>query len=133
MRMIFLNLPVRDLARSTAFFTRLGFEVNPRFSDRSATCLVVDRNIVVMLLAEERFRDFLTGEVADARAATEVVTGLSADSREQVDETIACALAEGGKPWKPVVERGPVYGGSFQDLDGHVWELLHTSPSGGAH
>ncbi len=132
MRMIFVNLPVRDLARSTAFFTALGFAVNPRFSDESATCLVVDRNVFVMLLVEERFRDFVTGEVADAHSATEVITGLSADSREHVDETVARALAAGGKPWRPVVEEGPMYGGSFQDLDGHVWELLHMSPSGGA-
>jgi predicted lactoylglutathione lyase len=129
MRMIFVSLPVRDLPASRAFFTGLGFELNTEFSDSSCACLVVDRNIFVMLLAESRFRDFINGEISDPTSATEVITCLSADSRDQVDDTIARALAAGGKPWKPVVEDGPMYGGSFQDLDGHVWELLHLATS----
>jgi predicted lactoylglutathione lyase len=129
MRMIFVSLPVRDLPASRAFFTGLGFELNAEFSDSSCACLVVDRNIFVMLLAESRFRDFINGEISDPTRATEVITCLSADSRDEVDDTIARALAAGGKPWKPVVEDGPMYGGSFQDLDGHVWELLHLATS----
>jgi predicted lactoylglutathione lyase len=129
MRMIFVSLPVRDLPASRAFFTELGFELNAEFSDSSCACLVVDRNIFVMLLAESRFRDFINGEISDPTKATEVITCLSADSRDQVDDTIARALAAGGKPWKPVVEDGPIYGGSFQDLDGHVWELMHLATS----
>ena len=129
MRMIFVSLPVRDLPASRAFFTELGFELNTEFSDSSCACLVVDRNIFVMLLAESRFRDFINGEISDPTRATEVITCLSADSRDEVDDTIARALAAGGKPWKPVVEDGPMYGGSFQDLDGHVWELLHLATS----
>jgi uncharacterized protein len=129
MRMIFLNLPVKNLPSSTAFFTELGFRFNPDFTDDSAACMVVDQNIFVMLLAEERFRDFINGEISDATTATEVLTCLSADSRQQVDELVASAIAAGGKPWKPAVEQGPMYGGSFQDLDGHVWELMHMSES----
>jgi predicted lactoylglutathione lyase len=129
MRMIFVSLPVRDLPASRAFFTGLGFVLNTEFSDSSCACLVVDRNIFVMLLVESRFRDFINGEISDPTRATEVITCLSADSRDQVDDTIARALAAGGKPWKPVVEDGPMYGGSFQDLDGHVWELLHLATS----
>ena len=129
MRTIFVNLPVRDLAASEAFFTSLGFAFNPAFADEQAACMVVDRNIFVMLLAEERFRDFVTGEISDARTATEVLTSLSVERREQVDDVVARAVAAGGRPWKPAVDHGPMYVGSFQDLDGHVWELMHMQPS----
>jgi uncharacterized protein len=125
MRMIFVNLPVKDLEASKGFFGELGFEFNPEFSDDTAACMIVDENIFVMLLVEERFRDFINGDIADATRATEVLTALSADSKEHVDELIAKAIAAGGKPWKPIMEEGPMYGGSFQDLDGHVWELMH--------
>jgi uncharacterized protein len=127
MRMIFVNLPVKDLQASKGFFTELGFEVKAEFSDDQCACLVVDQNIFVMLLAEDRFRDFINHEISDATRATEVITGLSADSKTHVDDTIARAVAAGGKPWKPTVEHGPMYGGSFQDLDGHVWELMHMA------
>ncbi len=125
MRMIFVNLPVKDLAASKAFFSMLDFEFNPEFSDDKAACMVVDENIFVMLVVEERFKDFINGEISDATKATEVLTCLSVDSRQQVDQTIAKAIAAGGRPWKPVMEEGPMYGGSFQDIDGHVWELMY--------
>jgi uncharacterized protein len=125
MRMIFVNLPVKDLTSSKAFFAQLGFEFNREFSDDSCACMVVDQNIYVMLLVEERFRDFINGEISDAASATEVINCLSADSRQQVDELVARAIAAGGKPWQPAIDEGPMYGGSFQDLDGHVWELMH--------
>ena len=127
MRMIFVSLPVSDLPASRAFFAELGFSFSREFSDDSCACIVVDRNIFVMLLARARFREFITGDISDATRATEVLTCLTADSREQVDETLARAIAAGGRPWRPVVEIGPMYGASFQDLDGHVWELVHTS------
>ena len=125
MPMIFVNLPVKDLNASRRFFTELGFEFNPEFSDDRAACMVVDENIFVMLLTEDRFRDFINGEIADATRTTEVLTALSASSREEVDELIEKALAAGGKEWKPIHEEGPMYGGSFQDPDGHVWEVLY--------
>jgi predicted lactoylglutathione lyase len=125
MRMIFVNLPVKDLTASKEFFTELGFEFNAQFSEDTAACMVVDQNIFVMLLVEERFKDFINGEISDATKTTEVLTCLSADSKEHLDKTVAKAIAAGGKPWKPTFEEGPMYGGSFQDLDGHVWELLH--------
>jgi uncharacterized protein len=125
MRMIFLNLPVKDLKASMDFFTELGFEFNTEFSDDKAGCMIVAQNIFVMLIVEERFRDFINGEISDARESTEVLTCLSADSRGHVDEMVAHAIAAGGKPWKPAMEQGPMYGGSFQDLDGHVWELMY--------
>jgi predicted lactoylglutathione lyase len=125
--MIFVNLPVTDLPASQAFFSELGFSFNPAFSDDSCACMVVDRNIFVMLLARDRFREFINGDISDATRVTEVLTCLTADSREQVDETLARAIAAGGKPLRPVVEDGPMYGASFQDLDGHVWELMHMA------
>jgi hypothetical protein len=127
MRMIFVNLPVENLTASQAFFTALGFEFNSDFSDASCACMVVDRNIFVMLLVRERFGHFVIGRIADTAAGTEVITCLSARSREEVDETVARAIAAGGRPWQPQVEDGPMYGGSFQDLDGHVWELVHMA------
>jgi hypothetical protein len=123
--MIFLNLPVKDLKASMDFFTELGFEFNPEFSDHEAACMIVDQNIYVMLLVEDRFRDFINGDIADATSSTEAITCLSADSRQHVDDTVEKAIAAGGKPWKPVMDEGAMYGGSFQDLDGHVWELMH--------
>jgi uncharacterized protein len=126
MRMIFVNLPVKDLPASRAFFTAVGYEFHGDFSDDTAACMVVDQNIFIFLLAEARFRDFINGEISDATKGTEVITCLSAESREQVDELVGRAIAAGGKPWKPAVDDGPMYGGSFQDLDGHVWELMHT-------
>ncbi len=81
-----------------------------------------------MLLTEERFRYFITGEIADATRTTEVLNALSADTREEVDETIEKALAAGGKPWRPTMDEGPMYGGSFQDPDGHVWEIEQEVP-----
>ena len=125
MRQIFVNLPVKDLAASKSFFTELGFEFNPDFTDESATCMIVDHNIFVMLLVESRFKDFINGDISDATKATEVLTCLSADSKDEVDETVRKALAAGGNAWKPSFEMGPMYGGSFQDLDGHVWELMY--------
>jgi uncharacterized protein len=125
MRRIFVNLPVKDVNASKRFYDGLGFEFRPEFSDDTAACMIVDQNIFVMLLSEGRFRDFINGEIADATRTTEVLTALSADSREDVDETVGKAIDAGGKPWKPAMEEGPMYGGSFQDLDGHVWELIY--------
>ncbi|MEJ1160888.1 VOC family protein [Prosthecomicrobium sp. N25] len=129
MRMIFVNLPVKDLPASKAFFGELGFAFEPRFTNDEAACMVVDGNIFVMLLTEPRFRDFINGEIADAHRATEVLTCLSASSRAEVDNLLKRALAAGARPWKPVTDYGSMYGASFQDLDGHVWELMWMDPA----
>ncbi len=127
MRMIFVNLPVKDIERSRAFFTALGFSFNPEYSDDRTLCMIVEQNIFVMLLQEERFRDFINGDICDATSSTEVLTCLSAASREEIDRTITAALASGGSRWKPVQDHGFMYAGSFQDPDGHVWELVHMT------
>jgi uncharacterized protein len=125
MRMIFVNLPVKDLSASMAFWTELGFAFNAEYSDDRAACMVIDDNIFVMLLTEDRFKDFINDEIADASITTETINCLSVDSKEEIDGTIEKAIAAGGKPWKPAMNEGPMHGGSFQDLDGHVWELLY--------
>jgi len=132
MRMIFVNLPVKSITASRAFFSALGFAFNEDFSNETAGCMVVEQNIFVMLLEHARFKDFITGDISDATKATEVLTCLSADSREAVDDMLAKALAAGGKPWKPIMDMGAMYGASFQDLDGHVWEVMYMDMSGAA-
>lgn len=129
MRMIFLNLPVADLAVSKPFFSALGFQFNPQFSDEACACMVVEENIFVMLQTRERFADFVNGEIADATRTTELLTCLSATCREEVDRTLAKALASGGKRWKPNIDVEGMYGCSFQDPDGHVWELMYMDQS----
>jgi predicted lactoylglutathione lyase len=128
MRMIFLNLPVKDVESSKRFFGELGFDFNLEYADEHTACMVIDQNIFVMLLEEPRFRDFINGEIADPDE-TEALIALSAGSREEVDQLVEKAIASGGRPWKPPLSEGPMYAGSFQDPDGHVWEVLHMGTS----
>ena len=125
MRMMFVNLPVKDLPASRAFFSALGFTFNEDFSDHTAACMVVSEMGFVMLLTEEKFKGFINGDIADARATTEVLTAMSASGRQEVDDILATALKAGAKRWKPNIDLGFMYGCSFQDLDGHVWEFFH--------
>lgn len=129
MRMIFVNLPVKDLPASKRFFGALGFGFNPDFTNDAAACIVVEQNISVMLLTEPFFKGFLNGEISDTAKGIEVLTCLSASSRAEVDDLRAKALAAGAKPWKPNMDHGFMYGASFQDLDGHVWELVYMDPN----
>lgn len=124
MRMIFVNLPIKDLAVSRAFFSALGYSFNEDFSDDTAACMVIADNIFAMLLTHEKFKSFINGEMADAHKVTEVLTALSCDSRQEVDDILEKALKAGAKPWKPVMDLGFMYSCSFQDLDGHVWEYV---------
>ncbi|MBP2478121.1 putative lactoylglutathione lyase [Crossiella equi] len=124
MRQIFVNLPVADVAASREFFAKLGFTFNETFSDHQTASMVVEENIVVMLLEHKRFQDFITGDIAP-RETTEVITCLSAASREEVDRLVAAALAAGGSEWQPAQDHGFMYGHSFRDLDGHAWELAY--------
>ena len=123
-RMIFVNLPVRDVRTSREFYTALGFAVDEEFSDDQVACIVVSDTIFVMLLEHERFRDFITTDIADARTTTQVLNALSAASRAEVDDLVARAVAAGGVARTPI-EDGGMYGHSFADPDGHVWELIH--------
>lgn len=125
---IFVNLPVKNLQRSIAFFTRLGYTFNPQFTNENATCMIVGENIFVMLLVEKFFQTFTTKPVCDATQQTEVLLCLSVESRARVDELVAKALAAGGTAPTPPKDHGFMYGHGYQDLDGHIWELFYMEP-----
>jgi predicted lactoylglutathione lyase len=123
---IFVNLPVRELPRSVAFFTALGFRFNPQFTNEKGTCMIVSENhSYVMLLAQEFFQTFTPKPVADASRSTEVLLCLSCDSRAEVDAQVARAVAAGATTPNPPQDHGFMYQHGFQDLDGHLWELVH--------
>ncbi|MEJ7570030.1 MAG: VOC family protein [Gaiellaceae bacterium] len=128
-RLIFVNLAVEELSRSVEFFTALGFTFDPRFTDEHATCMIVSDQAFVMLLVKSRFRDFTKKELADPTTQTEAILALSAESREEVDALAEKALAAGGTPANDPIEMDFMYGRSFQDLDGHLWELIWMDPS----
>ncbi|WHT17183.1 VOC family protein [Crossiella sp. CA-258035] len=128
MRMIFINLPVKDVVAARDFYTKLGFTANEQFSDENTACMNIEENISVMLLGEAKFKEFINGEISDPNT-TEVLNALSADSREEVEQFVSTALANGGSEWKPFQDLGFMYGGSFRDLDGHVWELAYMDMS----
>ncbi len=126
-RLLFVNLPVRDLAASIAFFTELGFAFDEKFTNDECGCLVISEQAYVMLLAESRFADFTTKPTADARSTTEALLCVSAEDRQGVDALAEAALAAGGAPAKEPMDHGFMYGRSFQDLDGHHWEVMWMS------
>jgi predicted lactoylglutathione lyase len=126
-RMMFVNLPVADLARSRAYFTQLGFDFNDRFSDDRAASLVVNDQAVVMLLSRPFFSTFVSKPVADD-SCVEVAVALSASSRDDVDRLVDRAIALGGAPVRAPQDEGFMYGRSFYDLDGHHWEVMWMSP-----
>lgn len=129
-KMIFVNLPVRDLAKSTAFYTAVGAAQNPQFSDDTASCMVISESIFVMLLSHERWATFTQKPIVDARNASEVMLALSCDTREAVDVLTDAAGAAGGKAdVNPKQDHGFMYGRSFEDLDGHVWETFWMDTS----
>ena len=128
-RMIFPNLAVEDLDRSVEFFTHLGFTFDPRFTDETATAMVVNDGASVMLLVKDRFADFTKKQLADLRTHTEAILALSAESREDVDQLVDRALSTGGSPANDPMELGFMYGRSFQDPDGHLWEVFWMDPA----
>jgi len=128
-RMIFPNLPVKDLDRSVEFFTKLGFSFDPRFTDETATAMIVNDGAVVMLLVESKFKEFTKKEPVDPRTHTETILALSAESREDVDDFADKALESGGSPANEPMEMDFMYGRSFQDPDGHQWEIFWMDPS----
>ena len=128
-RKLFVNLAVEDLGKSVEFFTELGFSFDPRFTDETATCMIVSDEAFVMLLVKDRFKDFTKKELADSRTQTEATVALSAESRQQVDELADKALQAGGAPANEPMEMDFMYGRSFQDPDGHLWEVVWMDPS----
>lgn len=124
-RQIYVNLPVRDLARSKEFFSALGFEFEPKFTDEKAASLIVGKDSYVMLLSEPFFKTFTKKLVVDATKSTEVLVCLSCASDEEVKQLVAKAKQHGGSVPREPEDHGFMYGHAFDDLDGHIWELVH--------
>ena len=122
---IFVNLPVKDLSRTVEFFKKLGFAFDAQFTDENATCMIINDNIFVMLLVEKFFKSFTKKEICDTTKHTEVIIALSTDSREKVDEMMQNVLQAGGKESREPQDHGWMYGRSFQDINGHLWEIIY--------
>ncbi|MFI0964595.1 VOC family protein [Streptomyces sp. NPDC021080] len=128
-QMIFVNLPVSDVAASRKFFTELGYSINPQFSTDDCACVVISDTIIAMLLGKQRYADFTKKEIADATKTSEVLLCLSAESREKVDELVDAAIAAGGSGTGEAQDQGFMYGRAFDDLDGHTWEVMWMDPA----
>jgi predicted lactoylglutathione lyase len=122
---IFVNLPVKDLSRTVEFFKKLGFAFIPQFTDENATCMIINDNIFVMLLVEKFFKTFTKKEICDTTKDTEVIIALSTESREKVDEMMQHVFEAGGKESREPQDHGWMYGRSFQDINGHLWEIIY--------
>lgn len=125
---IFVNLPVKNINKSIEFFTQLGYTFNPQFTDETATCMIVSNDIFVMLLTEYKFKTFTPKPICDATLSTEVLICLSCESRAEVDEMVKKAVAAGGTTYNEPQDHGFMYAHGYQDLDGHIWELIYMGP-----
>lgn len=124
---IYINLPVRNLEKSKAFFIEIGFDFNEQMTDRNAACMILGPSSFVMLLQEEFFKTFTGKQLCDAATNTEVIISLTADSRAGVDEIVDSAMAAGGSASNDKMDNEYMYGWSFQDIDGHLWEVMYMS------
>ena len=129
-KQIFVNLPIKDMQRSQAFFKSLGFTFDPDFSNDQGACMIVGENIFVMLLVEPFFKGFISDKsIVDAKLNTEALVCLSCDSRAEVDALVAKAVAAGATAPRAPQDHGFMYGHGFEDPDGHIWELMHMEPN----
>lgn len=128
-RKIFVNLPVQDLTKSMDFFSLLGFTFNSQFTDDTAACMVISEDIYAMLLTHAKFKEFTPNPICDATKSTEVLVCLSCENRAAVDDMVRKAVAGGGKTYNQPQDYGFMYGHGFQDLDGHIWEVIYMEPS----
>ncbi len=126
---IFVNLPVKDLDRSVAFFTALGYRFNPQFTDKNATCMIISDTIFAMLLVEPYFKTFTPRALCDATTHTEALLALSVESRARVDEMVGAALEAGGTEPRERTDMGFMYNRAFADPDGHIWEIFWMDPA----
>jgi predicted lactoylglutathione lyase len=124
-KLIFVNLPVTDLPRAVAFYEAVGATKNPQFSDDTAACMVISDTIHAMLLTHDKYRQFTSKPIVDAKTASEVLICISADSRGEIDDLVAKATAAGGTgDPTPTQDFGFMYGRSYEDPDGHIWEVM---------
>ncbi len=126
---IFVNLPVKDLDRSVAFFTALGYRFNLQFTDKNATCMIISDTIYAMLLVEPYFKTFTPRALCDATTHTEALLALSVESRARVDEMVGAALDAGGTEPRERTDMGFMYNRAFADPDGHIWEIFWMDPA----
>lgn len=126
---IFLNLAVKDLNKSIAFFTKLGFSFNEKFTNDKGTCLVIEENINVMLLVEEFYQTFTKKQICDTATTSEVLISISLESREKVDEMIGKVPNAGGTEYLEAKDYGWMYQRNFLDIDGHHWEVFYMDES----
>ncbi len=125
---IFVNLPVKNLDSAVAFYSALGFVNNKQFTDETAACMVISEDIYVMLLTHPKFKQFTPKAISDATTTSEVLNCLSRDSRAEVDAMVRNAVAAGGSTFSDPQDLGFMYHHSFQDLDGHIWEVMWMDP-----
>lgn len=123
-KQIFVNLPVKDLQKTKDFFAKLGFTFNPQFTDENAASMVIGENIFAMLITEKFFLTFTDKQITDSSTNTEVINAISLESKEKVDEMADKAIAAGGKKTKDQ-DYGWMYSRGFEDLDGHLWEVMY--------
>jgi predicted lactoylglutathione lyase len=128
-RMIFVNLPVADVKRSTAFYEAIGATKNPQFSDDDTSCMVISDTIFVMVMTHEKFASFSPKTISDARKTAQVLLCLTADSREAVDEMLSNAAKDGNIDPRAPQDYGFMYGRAFEDPDGHIWEVMWMDPA----
>jgi len=129
-RQMYVNLPVKDLKESMSFFTALGFRFEPKFTDENAACMIVAENIFVMLLVESFFKTFTEKDICDATRSAEVLVCLTCASRGEVNDLVARAVVAGGSIPREQQDLGFMYGHAFEDLDGHIWELICMESAG---
>ncbi|MES2933878.1 MAG: VOC family protein [Pseudomonadota bacterium] len=130
-KQIFINLPVKDLPKSMAFFKSLGYSFNPQFTNEQGACMILGENLYTMLLTEPMFQSFTPKPISDATRQTEVLVCVSCDSRADVDALVAKASAAGATTPREPQDYGFMYAHGFHDLDGHVWELAYMAPQEG--
>jgi len=128
-KQIFVNLPVKNFAKSRAFFESLGYSFNPQFTNENTGCLVISDAIYAMFLEHPQFSGFAPKPISDAHKTTEVLIALACESRAEVDELVKKAVAAGGRNYKEPMDLGFMYGHGFEDLDGHIWELFYMDPA----
>jgi predicted lactoylglutathione lyase len=121
---IFVNLPVKDLNKTMVFFGKLGFKFNPDFTDKSAACMIISKDIYAMLLTEKFFKTFIKKKISDSTKNTEMILSLTANSRKEVDSMMRKVISAGGKETREATDMPGMYGRSFQDINGHQWEIF---------
>ncbi|MDZ5782564.1 VOC family protein [Marinococcus luteus] len=124
-KQIFVNIPVKNLEASMEFFQTVGFSFDQRFTGENAACMILGSGMYVMLLQEAFFQTFTNKNVADTSREAEAILVISADSKEEVNEIVQKALDAGGRPSNEPMDGGFMYGWSFQDIDGHLWEVMY--------